>query len=182
MAFDLAALDRQHGVIRSLVSHDQLELRPEHVVHDGRKDRDGRASPGARQGGLNPLRVGEGFHRRRLPQEHHVDQGIEASDPVELRGLEAHALRPELLVETYGGSGDAEDGAVLGIDGENLVRCEETAGRPNRLEKPGLRRGAQIRLGEPWGGSPGAAATREGGRLLYQVACVIDSYEFVRNT
>src|SRR4029453_5163104 len=74
------------------------------------------------------LRVGEGFDRRRLPHEYDVDEGIEAPDPVELGGLEAHALGAELLVERGGRCTDADHGAVLGRDVENRIHGKEAAG------------------------------------------------------
>ena len=128
MALDLAALDREHGFVRAAIAHDQLEPGREHVVHDGGIDRDGRADPGPRQRGFAFLGIGEGFYRRGLPHEHDVDERIDAADPVELGGLEAHALGAELLVERNGRRADADDGAVLGGDVEDRIHRQEAAG------------------------------------------------------
>ena len=128
VALDLAALDREHRLARSFVAHDQLELRLEHVVHDRGIDRGGRANPGRRQRRLKFLGVGKRFDRRCFPHEDDVDQRVEPADPIELGGLEAHALGAELLVERDRRRADADDGAVLGRDVEDRVHRQEAAG------------------------------------------------------
>ena len=67
--------------------------------------------------------TGEVFHMNTM-----LMSGIDTADPIELGGLEAHALRSELFVERHGRRADADDGAVLRRDVEDLVDGEEAAG------------------------------------------------------
>ena len=132
MSLDLAALDRKLRFGRSLVAHDQLELGAEHVVHHGRIDRHRRADAGAGQCRLRYfMRVGEGLHLRGVPHEHHVHQRIDAADPVELGGLEAHARRAELLVKRRGRRADRRCMVPsLGGDVVDVVDARGSCRRP----------------------------------------------------
>ena len=70
VAFDLAPLDREHRFIRASITHDQLELRAEDVIHYRGIDRHCRADPRPRQGDFVFLRVLESLHLGGLPGEY----------------------------------------------------------------------------------------------------------------
>ena len=78
--------------------------------------------------------TGDVFHMNTM-----LIERVDAPDPVELGGLEAHALRAELLVERHGRRADADDGAVL-------RRTLKTWFTARKLPAPGMFLGTTVGL------------------------------------
>src|SRR6185503_16360365 len=104
-----------------------------------RVDRHGGADAGAGQFRFHLHRIRDRLHRRGVPQEHDVDERVDAADPIEFGGLEAHALGAELLVERRGRRADADYRAVLRRDAVDVGERQEGAGA-----RPVLRHDAGI--------------------------------------